>query len=68
VVVLHFPCPLTWLESLARAHAAMSALPRWGFIDHYVAGPRYPTSGTEVAQALAFSAVLVSWIAYAVVA
>jgi Protein of Unknown function (DUF2784) len=67
VVVLHFPCPLTWLLSLARAHAGMSALPRSGFIDQYVAGVLYPTSGTGVAQALAFSAVLVSWIAYAVV-
>lgn len=66
VVVGKLPCPLTWFESWARAQAGMGPLPDSGFIDHYVAGVVYPANATGVAQALAFSAVLVSWIAYAV--
>ena len=66
VVVMQLPCPLTSLEGWARARAGMASLPRSGFIDHYVAGVVYPANATAVFQALAFSAVLVSWIAYAV--
>jgi len=66
VVVCHLPCPLTWLETWARTRAGMGSLPGSGFIGHYVAGVLYPVNDTGVAQALAFSAVVVSWIAYAV--
>lgn len=66
VVVWQLPCPLTWFEGWARAQSGMSPLADSGFIGQYVAGVLYPTNGTGVAQALAFSAVLVSWIAYAV--
>ena len=68
VVVWHLACPLTWLEGWARAHAGMGSLPGSGFIGHYVAGVLYPSNNTGIAQALAFSAVLVSWVAYAVTA
>ncbi|HUM00498.1 MAG TPA: DUF2784 domain-containing protein [Mycobacterium sp.] len=68
VVVWHLACPLTWLEDWARAHAGMGSLPGSGFIGHYVAGVLYPSNDTGIAQALAFSAVLVSWVAYAVTA
>jgi hypothetical protein len=55
-VALHFRCPLTALEQWAR--------PRAGFIDHYITGVMYPSGATGYAQAAAFSAVLVSWVAY----
>src|SRR6202012_3553718 len=54
VVGLPLPCPLTWLESVARARAGMSPLPATGFIDRYVAGVLYPSNATRAAQVLAF--------------
>jgi hypothetical protein len=67
-VVLHFWCPLTSLEQWARARAGLPPLSSAGFIDHYITGVVYPTGGTGYAQCAAFSAVLVSWIAYVVTA
>jgi hypothetical protein len=67
-VVLHFWCPLTSFEQWARARAGLPPLSSAGFIDHYITGVMYPTGGTGYAQAAAFSAVLVSWIAYGVTA
>jgi hypothetical protein len=65
-VVLHFWCPLTALEQWARPRAGMAPLGSAGFIDQYITGVIYPARGTGYAQAAAFIAVVVSWIAYAV--
>jgi hypothetical protein len=65
VVWLHFPCPLTSLEQWARTRAEMDPLPAGGFIDRYAAGVLYPSNRTGVAQALAFFAAAVSWVALA---
>ncbi len=67
-VVLHFWCPLTALEQWARPRAGLPPLGSAGFIDHYITGVMYPSGGTGFAQAAAFTAVLASWIAYAVTA
>lgn len=56
------PCPLTDLERLARARAGMGELAPAGFIDHYLDGVLYPVEWTTLIQALAFVAVLVSWV------
>lgn len=63
-VVLHFPCPLTWLERWAREHAGMGQLPRGGFIEYYITGVLYPVGLVGVVQALGFVAVGVSWIVF----
>ena len=65
IVVFELPCPLTELERRARARAGMNPLPASGFIDRYVAGVLYPANRTGAAQALAFSAAAVSWVAFA---
>lgn len=67
-VALHFWCPLTALEQWARPRAGMPSLGSAGFIDHYITGVMYPSGATGYAQAAAFTAVLVSWIAYVVTA
>lgn len=64
-VALHFWCPLTALEQWARPRAGLAPLGSAGFIDHYVTGVFCPSGGTGYAQALAFTAVAVSWVAYA---
>lgn len=61
----HFPCPLTWLERWARAHAGLAALPPGGFIDHYLTGVLYPAGFVWVVRALAFLAVAGSWAVFA---
>lgn len=63
VVALRLPCPLTSLEDWARTRAGMKPLPATGFIGRYVAGVVYPPRRTGCAQALAFFAAAVSWIA-----
>jgi len=63
-VALHFLCPLTALEQWARPRAGLAPLSQAGFIDHYITGVMYPSGATGYAQAAAFSAVLVSWVAY----
>jgi hypothetical protein len=65
VVLLPVPCPLTALEDWARARASMAPLPATGFIDRYIAGVLYPSGRTGTAQALAFGAAAVSWVALA---
>ena len=59
---------LTALEQWTRSRAGMPPLGSTGFIDHYVTGVMYPSGGTGYAQVAAFTAVLVSWLAYAVTA
>lgn len=63
VVTLHLRCPLTSLEDWARARAGMGALPENGFIGRYVEGGVLPVDRTGAAQALAFTAAALSWIA-----
>jgi hypothetical protein len=65
VVTLPLPCPLTSLEDWARARAGMQPLPSTGFVERYVAGVIYPPGRTGIAQALAFTAAAISWIALA---
>jgi Protein of Unknown function (DUF2784) len=65
VVLFGLPCPLTELERWARAGAGMNPLPASGFIDRYVAGVCYPADRTGAAQASAFAAAAVSWVAFA---
>jgi hypothetical protein len=65
VVVFGLPCPLTELERGARARADMDPLPATGFIDRYVAGVFYPANRTGAAQAVAFAAAAISWVAFA---
>lgn len=65
VVVFGLPCPLTEIERGARARAGMDPLPTSGFIGRYVDGVFYPTDRTGAAQALAFAAAGLSWIAFA---
>jgi uncharacterized membrane protein (GlpM family) len=65
VVAVGLPCPLTELEQRARAWAGMNRLPESGFIDRYVAGVFYPANQTGAAQALVFSAAVVSWVMFA---
>lgn len=64
VVVFELPCPLTKLEFWARSRADMDLLPASGFIDRYVAGVFYPANRTGLAQALAFTAAAISWVAF----
>ena len=66
VTRLELPCPLTALESRARAWAQMKPLPANGFVDRYISGIVVPNDRIESAQKLAFLAVAVSWIALAV--
>ncbi|WP_310785162.1 DUF2784 domain-containing protein [Mycobacterium sp. Z3061] len=63
VVALDLRCPLTSLEDWARARAGMGALPQNGFIGRYVDGGVLPANRTGTAQALAFTAAALSWIA-----
>lgn len=65
VVTLPVPCPLTSLEDWARARAGMQPLPSTGFVDRYVEGVLYPPGRTGAAQALAFIAAALSWVALA---
>lgn len=65
VVTSDLPCPLTSLESWARRGAQLDPLPATGFVDRYVDGTLYPNGRTGCAQALAFAAVAVSWVALA---
>ncbi|MGB0972827.1 MAG: DUF2784 domain-containing protein [Mycobacterium sp.] len=65
-ITLGLPCPLTALERWARAGAGMAGLPPEGFIAHYLIGVLYPVELVSVAPALAFGAVLMSWMVLAV--
>ena len=62
VVGFDAPCPLTRLESSARRRAQMDPLPATGFIDRYLTGALVPAGRTGTAQALAFTAAVVSWV------
>ncbi|OBI45273.1 DUF2784 domain-containing protein [Mycobacterium colombiense] len=61
VVALRLRCPLTSVESWARRRAEMDPLPASGFIDRYVTGYLVPPGRVGAAQALAFTAAVMSW-------
>lgn len=58
-------CPLTYAEDWSRRRAGEVGLTT-GFIDRYLEGVVYPERYAAVAQALAGTAVLASWLGYAV--
>jgi len=64
-VVLHWPCPLTWLERWARARVGMEPLPSEGFIAHYISGVLYPVDTGGVVVIVVGVGVAVSWLALA---
>jgi hypothetical protein len=64
-VTWRLECPLTAVERWARPRAGLPPLGPAGFIDHYLTGVFFPAGGIWYAQALVFTAVVVSWIAYA---
>ncbi len=66
VVKWDLGCPLTGLERWARSRAGMQPMPAPDFVDSYLAGAVYPTHATGPAQRLAFSAVVASWVVYAI--
>jgi Protein of Unknown function (DUF2784) len=61
-VVVGYGCPLTAVESWARAHAGGDGLPTGGFIDHYLTGVIYPERWLVAAQVMVGVLVLVSWV------
>ena len=66
VVAVNLPCPLTWAEDEARAHAGLPAH-EGGFLANHVAGVFYPVGHERIAQAVAVLLVLSSWAGLAVV-
>lgn len=59
-IVFRLNCPLTYVEDWARRRAGQPGLST-GFIDHYLTGVLYPERYAGLVQALAASAVAVSW-------
>jgi hypothetical protein len=60
VVAASLPCPLTWVEDRARAHAGLPAH-EGGFLANHVAGVFYPVGHERAAQIIAALVVLSSW-------
>jgi hypothetical protein len=60
VVAASLPCPLTWVEDRARAHAGRPAH-EGGFLQNHVAGVFYPHGHERTAQVVAALVVLSSW-------
>ncbi|MFI5888740.1 DUF2784 domain-containing protein [Actinoplanes sp. NPDC051513] len=60
VVAANLPCPLTWVEDRARAHAGLPAH-EGGFLANHVAGLFYPVGHERAAQIVAALVVLSSW-------
>ena len=60
VVAANLPCPLTWAEDEARAHAGLPAH-EGGFLANHVAGVFYPYGQERAAQIVAALVVLSSW-------
>jgi uncharacterized protein DUF2784 len=63
-IVFRLNCPLTYLEDWARRRAGEAGLTA-GFIDHYLTGVVYPERYAGLVQALAATAVAVSWLGVA---
>jgi hypothetical protein len=64
VVTAGLPCPLTWVEDRARAHAGRPAH-EGGFLANHVAGLFYPAGHERAAQVVAALVVLSSWAGFA---
>ncbi|MFC7275235.1 DUF2784 domain-containing protein [Paractinoplanes rhizophilus] len=64
VVMAGLPCPLTWVEDRARAHAGLPAH-EGGFLANHVAGLFYPAGHERAAQVAAALVVLSSWAGFA---
>jgi hypothetical protein len=64
VVAVSLPCPLTWVEDRARAHAGLPAH-EGGFLANHVAGLFYPAGHERAAQVVAALVVLSSWAGFA---
>jgi hypothetical protein len=56
-------CPLTYAEDWSRQRSGEAGLTA-GFIDRYIEGVVYPERYAAAAQALAATAVLVSWVGF----
>jgi uncharacterized protein DUF2784 len=65
VVAARLICPLTYAEDWARRRAGEAGLTQ-GFIDRYIEGVLYPEGYAVLMQALAATAVVVSWVGFAV--
>jgi len=63
-VTAGYGCPLTDVERWARPRAGLAPLGPAGFIDHYLTGLIPPALGTGQVNALAFAAVVLSWVLY----
>lgn len=63
VIAARLTCPLTWAEDWSRRQAGEAGLTR-GFIDRYIEGVIYPERLTTLMQALAATAVVVSWVGF----
>ncbi|MDR8409516.1 DUF2784 domain-containing protein [Nonomuraea sp. 3-1Str] len=57
-------CPLTVLEDWGRRGAGLPALPRSGFIDHYIEGVIYPEQYSGVVRLALAAVVTVSYAGY----
>jgi hypothetical protein len=60
VITAQMTCPLTYAENWSRRRAGEAGLTT-GFIDHYIEGVLYPERYTALMQALAATAVAVSY-------
>jgi hypothetical protein len=60
ITVLHYNCPLTYVEDWARRRAGGPGLTT-GFIDHYLTGVVYPTRYAGLTQLLVGLVVIGSW-------
>lgn len=66
VITAHMVCPLTYAENWSRRQAGEAGLTR-GFIDSYIEGVLYPERYTALMQVLAVTAVVGSYVGFAVV-
>jgi hypothetical protein len=63
VIAARLTCPLTYAEDWSRQQAGEPGLTR-GFIDRYIEGVVYPERLVPLVQALAATAVVVSWVGF----
>lgn len=64
IVLVDFPCPLTAAEKSLRRDAGQVPY-EGGYIKHYVDGTVYPAGYTWLAEIIAFSLVLISYLGFA---
>ena len=66
VIGAHLTCPLTYAEDWSRRQAGEAGLTK-GFIDRYIEGVVYPERLAALMQALAATAVVVSWVGFVLI-